>query len=80
MAIWDLDNEPAWWDAVHRDVHPTPSTYDEVTWGGISTALAIERVFLVRPGTLFMPECETEEALIGQYTRSLRLARAGRRR
>lgn len=44
VALWDLDNEPAWWDAVHRDVHPDPSTYDEVTWGGISTALAIKTV------------------------------------
>jgi len=43
VAFWDLDNEPAWWDAVHRDVHPNPSTYDEVTWGGISTALAIKK-------------------------------------
>ncbi len=42
VAIWDLDNEPAWWDAVHRDVHPNPSTYDEVTNGGIGTALAIK--------------------------------------
>ena len=42
VALWDLDNEPAWWDGVHRDVHPNPSTYDEVTWGGISTALAIK--------------------------------------
>ncbi|HEV2577322.1 MAG TPA: glycoside hydrolase family 44 protein [Acidobacteriaceae bacterium] len=41
-TIWDLDNEPAWWDAVHRDVHPNPSTYDEVTNGGIGTALAIK--------------------------------------
>lgn len=41
-SIWDLDNEPAWWDAVHRDVHPSPSTYDEVTNGGIGTALAIK--------------------------------------
>ncbi|HEY1499509.1 MAG TPA: glycoside hydrolase family 44 protein [Acidobacteriaceae bacterium] len=44
VAIWDLDNEPAWWDAVHRDVHPAPSTYDEVTQGGIGTALAIKTV------------------------------------
>lgn len=44
VAIWDLDNEPAWWDAVHRDVHPVPSTYDEVTQGGIGTALAIKTV------------------------------------
>jgi hypothetical protein len=44
VAIWDLDNEPAWWDAVHRDVHPKPSTYDEVTQGGIGTALAIKTI------------------------------------
>ena len=48
-TIWDLDNEPAWWDAVHRDVHPSPSTYDEVTNGGIGTALAIK---LIDPNTL----------------------------
>ena len=42
VAIWDLDNEPTWWDAVHRDVHPVPFTYDEVTNNGIGTALAIK--------------------------------------
>ncbi|MDR3740961.1 MAG: glycoside hydrolase family 44 protein [Terracidiphilus sp.] len=42
VAIYDLDNEPAWWDAVHRDVHPSPSTYDEVTNNGIAAALAIK--------------------------------------
>ncbi|HWD00706.1 MAG TPA: glycoside hydrolase family 44 protein [Candidatus Sulfopaludibacter sp.] len=44
VAIYDLDNEPAWWDAVHRDVHPLPSTYDEVTSNGIATAKAIKNV------------------------------------
>jgi len=44
VAIWDLDNEPSWWDAVHRDVHPVAFTYDEVTNGGIGTALAIKTV------------------------------------
>jgi hypothetical protein len=44
VSFYDLDNEPAWWDAVHRDVHPVPSTYDEVTNGGIGTALAIKTV------------------------------------
>jgi hypothetical protein len=39
---WDLDNEHTWWDAVHRDVHPNPFTYDEVTTLGIGTALAIK--------------------------------------
>jgi hypothetical protein len=42
VSIWDLDNEPTWWDAVHRDVHPIPFTYDEVTNGGVGTALAIK--------------------------------------
>ncbi len=42
VAIWDLDNEPTWWDAVHRDVHPVAFTYDEVTNNGIGTALAIK--------------------------------------
>ncbi len=42
VAVWDLDNEPTWWDAVHRDVHPAPFTYDEVTNNGLGTALAIK--------------------------------------
>jgi hypothetical protein len=41
-TIWDLDNEPEYWSAVHRDVHPNPMTYDEITNGGIDTALAIK--------------------------------------
>jgi hypothetical protein len=42
VAHWDLDNEPEYWSAVHRDVHPIPMTYDEITNGGIGTALAIK--------------------------------------
>ncbi len=42
VAFYDLDNEPSWWDAVHRDVHPNPSTYDEVTNNGLATAQAIK--------------------------------------
>jgi uncharacterized protein (TIGR03437 family) len=30
VNIWSLDNEPEWWMDVHHDVHPSPSTYDEV--------------------------------------------------
>ena len=44
VAIYDLDNEPSWWDAVHRDVHPVAFTYDEATNGGIGSALAIKLV------------------------------------
>jgi hypothetical protein len=42
VAIYDLDNEPSWWDANDFDVHPKAFTYDEVTNGGIGTALAIK--------------------------------------
>ncbi|MGO9340842.1 MAG: glycoside hydrolase family 44 protein [Terracidiphilus sp.] len=42
VSVYDLDNEPTWWDANDVDVHPNPFTYDEVTNGGIGTALAIK--------------------------------------
>ncbi len=42
VSIYDLDNEPSWWDSNDADVHPSPFTYDEVTKGGIGTALAIK--------------------------------------
>jgi hypothetical protein len=42
VAFYDLDNEPSWWYSNDADVHPLPFTYDEVTNGGIGTALAIK--------------------------------------
>jgi len=42
VAIYELDNEPDWWDYQHRDVHPVASTYDEVIDAGIGSALAIK--------------------------------------
>jgi hypothetical protein len=42
VAIYDLDNEPSWWDATQRDVHPLPFTYDEVTTNGIAMAAAVK--------------------------------------
>ncbi len=42
VAVYDLDNEPSWWDAVHRDVHPSPFTYDEVTNNGLAVAAAVK--------------------------------------
>jgi hypothetical protein len=44
VAIYDLDNEPSWWDSNDFDVHPNPFTYDEVSNGGIGTALAIKTI------------------------------------
>jgi hypothetical protein len=42
VAMYDLDNEPEYWVDVHRDVHPLPATYDEMTNGGIATAEAVK--------------------------------------
>jgi hypothetical protein len=42
VAIYALDNEPTWWDKTHRDVHPLPFTYDEVTENGLKVAKAIK--------------------------------------
>jgi hypothetical protein len=42
VAIYDLDNEPEYWDAVHKDVHPLPMTYDELTTKGLTYAKAIK--------------------------------------
>ena len=44
VAIYALDNEPTWWDKMHRDVHPLPFTYDEVTEKGLKVAKAIKSV------------------------------------
>lgn len=42
VAIYSLDNEPNWWDLNHRDVHPLPATYDEMTENGIKVARAVK--------------------------------------
>jgi hypothetical protein len=38
-----LDNEPMLWNATHRDVHPEPTTYDELLEKTIAYASAIRR-------------------------------------
>jgi hypothetical protein len=38
-----LDNEPMLWNSTHRDVHPTPATYDEVWTRGRDVALTIKQ-------------------------------------
>jgi hypothetical protein len=42
VSIYALDNEPEFWDGVHRDVHPAYMTYDEVTNKGLAYAQAIK--------------------------------------
>lgn len=38
-----LDNEPMLWDSTHRDIHPTPGTYDEIWQKGHDVAIAIKQ-------------------------------------
>lgn len=53
VRFWALDNEPMLWNSTHRDVHPEPTTYDEL-WAktvGVAAAMKAED-----PGaTLFGP-------------------------
>jgi len=42
IAIYQLDNEPEYWDSVHRDVHPAHMTYDELTTKSLAYAQAVK--------------------------------------
>jgi len=44
VRFWALDNEPVWWPAVHRDIHPQEQTYDETFEKGARYAQAIKAV------------------------------------
>jgi len=42
-AIWDLANEPIWWDDTNQDIHPDPYTYDELLSLDMASAMAIKQ-------------------------------------
>jgi hypothetical protein len=42
VGFYSLDNEPEYWSGVHKDVHPNPVTYDELTNKGIAYSAAIK--------------------------------------
>ncbi len=42
VAFWDLDNEPMLWNSTHRDVHPSPVSYDELRDQTYAYAAAIK--------------------------------------
>ena len=42
VDFYDLDNEPELWDDTHRDVHPTPTSYDEMRSRTYAYAAAIK--------------------------------------
>jgi hypothetical protein len=42
VRFYALDNEPMLWDDTHRDIHPAPTTYDEVRDAALEFAPAIK--------------------------------------
>lgn len=42
VRYYALDNEPMLWNSTHRDVHPTPLTYDEIWQRTVTYASAIK--------------------------------------
>jgi hypothetical protein len=42
VAYYNLDNEPMLWNSTHRDVHPQPTTYDELRDKTYSIAAAVK--------------------------------------
>ena len=42
VGYYSLDNEPSLWDNTHFDLHPKPTTYDELASRGITYAQAIK--------------------------------------
>jgi hypothetical protein len=44
VSYYDLDNEPMLWNSTHRDVHPQPTTYDELRDRAYQYAAAVKSV------------------------------------
>lgn len=42
VAYYSLDNEPMLWNSTHRDVHPDPTSYDEIRERTIAYAAAVK--------------------------------------
>ena len=43
VAFYNLDNEPMLWNTAHRDVHPQPTSYDEMRDKAWAYAAAIKQ-------------------------------------
>jgi hypothetical protein len=44
VHVWILGNEPMLWHDTHRDVHPEPTTYDELLQKTVAVAREIRRI------------------------------------
>ena len=42
VAYYDLDNEPMLWNSTHRDIHPQPTSYDEMRTATYNYAAAVK--------------------------------------
>jgi hypothetical protein len=43
VRFYDLDNEPELWSETHRDIHPTPESYDELFARSVAYGAAIKQ-------------------------------------
>ena len=43
VGVYELGNEPGLWDDSHRDVHPDPTTYDELRDKTVAMATAVKQ-------------------------------------
>jgi serine acetyltransferase/GT2 family glycosyltransferase len=55
VQMYILDNEPSLWNSTHRDVHPEPTTYDELLERTIAYGTAVRRA---DPGALIAGPAE----------------------
>jgi uncharacterized protein (TIGR03437 family) len=44
VRIWEMDNEPEWWNGVHIDVYPQDATYDDMMARNLKWAQAVKAV------------------------------------
>jgi hypothetical protein len=42
VAYYNLDNEPMLWNSTHRDIHPAPTSYDEIRTATYNYAAAVK--------------------------------------
>jgi uncharacterized protein (TIGR03437 family) len=42
VRIWEMDNEPEWWDGVHIDIYPQPASYDDMMARNLKWAQAVK--------------------------------------
>jgi hypothetical protein len=42
VRIWEMDNEPEWWDGVHIDIYSQPASYDDMMARNLNWAQAVK--------------------------------------